>query len=174
MWAYLPMQLFIDLLDESSCLCSAGLSEGSSELRGSGLSSIVGAVFKCRGKGGGSGGAGRGGGGGGGGKDGETNSLLCFCCFKSPAVIKLWSEISAGVFCCEFSDTCASTSSKLFGCSGASLALDWGGGRATADFWVMFRGNLGLRGSGWDVFSTTWAGHFWKTNRKQKVTSPLD
>lgn len=33
------MQLLIDLLDESSCLCSAGLSEGLSELRGSGLSS---------------------------------------------------------------------------------------------------------------------------------------
>lgn len=162
------MQLFIDLLDESSCLCIAGLSKGSWELRGSGLSSIVGLVFKHRGKGGGSGGAG---GGGGGGKDGETNSSLCFSCFKSSAVIKLWTGISAGVFSCEVSDTCASTSSKLFGCSGAGLGLDRGG-QATVAFRVVFRGNLRLRGSGWDVFRTTWAGHFWKTNHKQKVTSP--
>lgn len=96
------MQLFIDLLDESSCLCSAGLSVGPQELRGSGLSSIAGGVFNWRGKGGGGGGGGKrrgGGGGGGGGEDGETTSpSLSFCCSESPAVTKIWTGVSAGEF----------------------------------------------------------------------------
>lgn len=96
------MQLFIDLPDESSCLCSAGLSVGPQELRGCGLSSIAGGVFNWRGKGGGGGGGGNrggGGGGGGGGEDGETTgSSLSFCCSESPAVTKIWTGVSAGEF----------------------------------------------------------------------------
>lgn len=93
------MQLFIDLLDESSCLCSAGLSEGLSEMRGSGLSSAADNVFNWRGRGGAGGGGGKGGGGGGGdGEHGETiNFLLCFCSSVSPSVTKIWTGISAGV-----------------------------------------------------------------------------
>lgn len=149
------MQLFIDLMDESSCLCSAELPAGPSALRGSGLSSTGDCVFKWRGKGGGGGGGGRGGGGGGG-EAGETaNSSLSFCCFDLSAVTKIWTGISAGIFSCGASDALVSTISKLFGCSGSGLVLNEGRGHGTAARWVKLRGNLGLRGCGRDVFSTT-------------------
>lgn len=134
MGVYLPMQLFIELLEESSCLCSAGLSEGLLELRGSGLSSVADGVFKWRGSGGGGGGGGKGGGGGGGGGEHrETiDSSLCFCSSVSASVTKIWTGMSAGVFSREAFGSLSSTSRMLCGCSRAALALHEGAGDRTA------------------------------------------